>query len=284
MAKKKATTKKAKKKPARKTPAKKKAPPAKKQGSCLVIMPFKEPFDTYYATIIAPAVKSASLDPIRADSLYRSTPIMNDLWQMVQKAKVLVAELTERNANVFYELGLAHAIGKPIVLVSETMDDVPFDLRPLRVLTYDKDDPSWGDKLRTKIVASLGETIEDPVEAVPSMFRKPVKSQAPAESETSIRLDQLEREVAALSKGGQGADFPRPLELPEEALVARLNNLVRGGAVPISSVKSAVANALVAGVPSATVGELLLRYVPFPKAHVARLVNEVFRAPERWSD
>jgi hypothetical protein len=103
--------------------AKTKAPREKKKrkahkkpiGTCLVLMPFKEPFDTYFLSIIQPGVKSAELEPLRGDSLFRPSPIMADVWQMIQDSKVLVADLTEKNANVFYELGLAHAIGKPVV-------------------------------------------------------------------------------------------------------------------------------------------------------------------------
>lgn len=161
-------------------------------------MPFKEPFDTYYALIIKPAVVAARLECLRGDSLFRPSPIMGDIWTMIQNATVLVAELTEKNANVFYELGLGHAIGKPIVLMSETMDDVPFDLQPLRVIIYDKDDPAWGVKLRNNLTASLTETIADPTNAVPAMFRKRVRSQAPEEAATLTRLSALERQVSAL--------------------------------------------------------------------------------------
>lgn len=168
-------------------------------GTCLVLMPFKEPFDSYYLSIIKPAVTAARLRPVRGDSLFRPSPIMSDIWQMVQEAKVVVADLTEKNANVFYELGLAHAIGKPVVLVAETLADVPFDLQSLRVLVYDKNDPAWGADLRSGIRASLGETLSDTASAIPTMFRKPVKSQAPAEAKADVRLEVLERQVAALA-------------------------------------------------------------------------------------
>src|SRR5207302_8589290 len=119
--------------------------------------------------------------------------------QMIQSAKVLVAELTGKNANVFYELGLAHALGKPVILVSETIDDVPFDLQPLRVILYDKSDPAWGVKLKDELVAFLEETSHDVTNAVPSMFRKVVKSQAPEDSDLSVRLSELERRMSSAS-------------------------------------------------------------------------------------
>ena len=58
---------------------------------------------------------------------------MDQVFTGISAAKVLVAELTMRNPNVFYELGLAHALKKPVVLVSSNEDDVPFDLHHIRV-------------------------------------------------------------------------------------------------------------------------------------------------------
>lgn len=167
-------------------------------GTCFVLMPFGEPFDSYYFKIIDPAVRTAGLNPLRGDSLYRPSPIMDDVWTMIQDARVLLVELTGRNSNVFYELGLGHAIGKPAVLISETIEDVPFDLRSLRVILYDKDDPEWGQTLRNAIVVSMRETLNSSVDAVPSMFRKPVRSQAPEQNETLVRLSALENQVEAL--------------------------------------------------------------------------------------
>ena len=168
------------------------------KGKCFVMMPFEKPFDGYYESIYKPAIRAAGLEPVRADDLFRPSVIVSDLWEMIQDADVLIAELTTKNANVFYELGLAHAIGKAVVLVSETMDDVPFDLRPLRVIPYNKEDPVWGDKLCKNITASVKETLESPVEAVPAIFRKKVKSQAPEQDAISARLEDVERQVRIL--------------------------------------------------------------------------------------
>lgn len=175
--------------------------PAKQpKGTCFILMPFGGWFDTYYREIFTPAVRDAHLRPQRADSLFRPGAIMADIWQMIQDTRVLLAELTTKNPNVFYELGLAHAIGKPVVLVSETMDDVPFDLRALRVLGYDKNEPNWGQNLQDAITESLLESIDEPIETVPSMYRKKVESQAPEDKQFALRLDELERRVAALTE------------------------------------------------------------------------------------
>jgi len=49
----------------------------------------------------------------------------------------MVADLTGRNPNVFYEIGLAHALGKDVIIITQTMNDVPFDLKALRCIVYD---------------------------------------------------------------------------------------------------------------------------------------------------
>ncbi len=91
---------------------------------------------------------------------------MDQVWQGINSAKVLVAELTTRNPNVFYELGLAHAMKKPVVLVSARKEDVPFDLQHIRVIYYDMSDPFWGNKLIEKVAKNILSAIQNPEEAV----------------------------------------------------------------------------------------------------------------------
>jgi hypothetical protein len=190
--------------------------------TCFVLMPFKEPFDTYYAAIIRPAVEASGLIAVRGDSIFRSSPIMGDIWQMIQDAQILIAEMTEKNANVFYELGLAHAIGKPVILVAETIADVPFDLQALRVILYDKNNPEWGRKLRANVTRYIKETRDDTASAVPPMFRKVVKSQAPAEPELVARVSALERQV-----GSVRAMFGPMVPTPDEIRRMELEDLER---------------------------------------------------------
>ena len=101
-------------------------------------MPFGGWLDDYYETIYRPAIIAAGLEPHRADDLYRPSTIVTDIWSYTRRAKLLLADLTGKNPNVFYELGLAHALAKPVILVAEEMDDIPFDLRALRIIVYDK--------------------------------------------------------------------------------------------------------------------------------------------------
>lgn len=184
---------------ARKSTAKK--PKGKKvdRGLCFVIMPYGEPFDRYYENIYASAIKGAGLKPIRADSLFRSSAILGDIWQLTRRAKVLLADMTGRNPNVFYELGLAHAIAQPVVLVASSIEDVPFDLRGLRVIIYDKNNESWGDKLRDSIRMALKETLADLNTAVPPTFLEAIPSRrGPGEEPVMLELRKLQDTVRAI--------------------------------------------------------------------------------------
>jgi hypothetical protein len=197
--------------------------PDQKQ-KCFVLMPFEASREKYYVQIYSPAIDDAGLSPRRGDSLFRSSPIMGDIWKFVQESMVLLADLTGRNANVFYELGLAHAIGKPVVLVAETMDDVPFDLRGLRVLTFDRNNPDWGQTLRTLIAAALKETLADVLGAVPSMFIRsaPSAPSAPTEGALEAQVRALAEEITALRRERNLASIGGPSPAAEDVAVAEI--------------------------------------------------------------
>lgn len=135
--------------------------------SCFVMQPFASPLGDYYDKIYRPAIEKAGLRAIRADAdIFHTGKIMDQVWSGINAARVLVAELTSRNPNVFYELGLAHALKKPVVLVSAREEDVPFDLQHIRVIYYDTSDPFWGAKLIEKVAENVLSALSNPEEAV----------------------------------------------------------------------------------------------------------------------
>lgn len=136
-------------------------------NSCFVVMPFAVPHGDYYDKVYKPAIEKAGLRPVRADTeIFGAGKIMDQVWSGINAASVLVAELTTRNPNVFYELGIAHALKKPVVLVSSNEDDVPFDLKHIRVIYYDVNDPFWGSKLLDKVAENIISAIQNPEEAI----------------------------------------------------------------------------------------------------------------------
>lgn len=135
--------------------------------SCFVMQPFAPPLGDYYEKIYRPAIEKAGLKPVRADAdIFGTGKIIDQVWRGITQSKVLIAELTSRNPNVFYELGLAHALEKPVVLVSSSENDVPFDLQHIRVIYYDVNDPFWGNKLIDKVAENILSALENPEEAI----------------------------------------------------------------------------------------------------------------------
>lgn len=125
-------------------------------------MPFASMFEREYTRVIKPAVESVGLECVRGDEIYSEQSIVQDIWKSLRTCRVVVAELSGRNPNVMYEVGLAHALGKPIILLTRNQEDVPFDLKSLRYVYYDTDNPDWGTDLRAELVRSVNKVFESP--------------------------------------------------------------------------------------------------------------------------
>lgn len=107
----------------------------------------------------------------RADDIYDIKPIMQSVWDSILEARIVVADLTDRNPNVFYEAGLADALGKDLVLLAQHEDDIPFDLRHRRVIIYDVAYPG-PDKLKTALLQTLRNVTGEPNHAPEGTARK----------------------------------------------------------------------------------------------------------------
>jgi hypothetical protein len=167
---------------------------------CFTIMPFGGWLDDYYINIYSHAIRNAGLEPKRADDLFRPSTIVQDIWNYTQQAKVILADLTGKNPNVFYELGLAHALAKPAILITQSMDDVPFDLRALRVIEYDKNAPDWGNILKTKIENSIRETLAAPLSSVLPAFLDVKEESKTKISQADKDLLEIKQELDSLRR------------------------------------------------------------------------------------
>lgn len=112
---------------------------SRRQPQVFVVMPFKEPFDTFYNKVIQRVAKAEKFDVKRVDEIQGPGNILEDIRRQIQEAHVIVAEISSPNPNVFYEVGYAHALNKPVILLARRadVDQLPFDLRPYRVIFYD---------------------------------------------------------------------------------------------------------------------------------------------------
>ena len=105
---------------------------------CFCIMQFTDEFDVLYRDVIYPVCASYGYDVVRGDDFYTSGQIMEDITQSIQEAALIIADVTPDNANVFYEVGYAHAIGKHTILLSDKKRErLPFDISGFRTLFYD---------------------------------------------------------------------------------------------------------------------------------------------------
>jgi hypothetical protein len=137
---------------------------------CFVVMPFSGYVNTYYENIYRPAIEAAGLIPRRADDVYRPSAIIEDIWELTKSAQIILADLTGRNPNVLYELGLAHAIAKPVVMVTQSIQDIPFDLTGLRIIEYQTQEATWAADLHNHIKQAVKEVLENPRRSVPATF------------------------------------------------------------------------------------------------------------------
>lgn len=102
-----------------------------------VIMQFGPPYDDLYSDVIVPTCTNLGFEARRADDIYSPGIILQDIVTGLVRASVVVAEITPVNANVFYELGYAHALGKPTILLAERGATLPFDVSGYRCIFYD---------------------------------------------------------------------------------------------------------------------------------------------------
>lgn len=122
------------------------------------MMPFSGGFDSVYGAI-KDELESCGYRCNRADDFWKNHHIMEDIVELIFTSRVVICDLTSKNANVFYEAGIAHALGKDVVLITQNAEDVPFDLRPLRYISYLNNDE--GRKKLTDEVSARIHTITE---------------------------------------------------------------------------------------------------------------------------
>ncbi|MEL7432834.1 MAG: DUF4062 domain-containing protein [Chloroflexota bacterium] len=110
------------------------------QSDIFMIMPFREPYNSVYTEVIRPLAADLNMTIKRGDE-FASTrgSIMQEVWAALNSCRLVIAETTMINANVYYELGIAHTLGKPVILLTQTkeVEELPFDIRGLRFTVYE---------------------------------------------------------------------------------------------------------------------------------------------------
>ena len=125
-------------------------------------MPFASKFDSVNV-VLQKTLQSPELNIAcrRADDI-RSPNILETILVSIAKSEYVIADLTDCNPNVFYELGLAHCMKEAdkVILLTQSMDFVPFDLRHLRCVVYKQSAPGF-DALRNELIKTFEEVARD---------------------------------------------------------------------------------------------------------------------------
>lgn len=100
-----------------------------------VMMPFDAAYNDVYATLRA-AAHEVGMRCQRADDIWETDTVIQDVANLIARAKVVICDMTGRNPNVFYETGIAHTLGRDVILITQNANDVPFDVGHIRYLRY----------------------------------------------------------------------------------------------------------------------------------------------------
>ena len=99
------------------------------------MMPFDASFNTVYEAI-KQATENVGLRCRRADDIWENAAIIQDVVSLIDRSRIVICDCSGRNPNVFYEAGIAHTLGRDVILITQSEHDIPFDLRHLRYIRY----------------------------------------------------------------------------------------------------------------------------------------------------
>jgi len=103
----------------------------------LVLMPFKEEFKDIYEIGIREACEKAGVYCERIDEQIYQGTILDRIYNQIAKADIIISDMSDRNPNVFYETGYAHALGKQVIIATRKTEDIPFDLMNYPHIVYE---------------------------------------------------------------------------------------------------------------------------------------------------
>ncbi len=132
---------------------------AGRADQAFVLMPFAEAWSDPVWQAIQRGATTAQMQALRADQM-RGPVITEDIWRGIVESRVVIADVTGRNANVYYELGVVHTVGKDFVLISQ--DDaqkMPFDIHHFRQVRYTVD-PGGLERLAEELVPAIRYFVE----------------------------------------------------------------------------------------------------------------------------
>jgi nucleoside 2-deoxyribosyltransferase len=126
---------------------------------CFVIQPFDQggPYDKRYRDVLSPAIVASNLEPYRVDEDPKATILIDDIENGIREAEICLADITENNPNIWYEVGFALANGRPVVLIcaDPRPSRFPFDIQHRHIIKYTLHSPRDFEALMTEITTRL---------------------------------------------------------------------------------------------------------------------------------
>ncbi len=117
---------------------------------CFVLMEFQQPYTDIYDHLIKPTVEQEGFRCLKSDDIFSTTSVIEDIWANINKASLIIAEISGNNPNVMYELGICHTVGKNVMMITQHPDTIPFNFRHMRCYPYKNDIPG-SDELKKNI-------------------------------------------------------------------------------------------------------------------------------------
>jgi hypothetical protein len=133
---------------------------APRAPSCFIVMPFGQEWSADVHRILAKGCDAAGVRAVRGDDLFTPTDILEDIWQSINAADFVIADITGRNPNVLYELGIAHTLAKPVLILSREAVDIPIDLATRRVILYGAA-TAWREDLARRMSDAIAKVVDD---------------------------------------------------------------------------------------------------------------------------
>ncbi|WP_104403223.1 hypothetical protein [Vibrio penaeicida] len=108
------------------------------QPKAFIVMQFTDEFNSLYTEVIKPICEAYGYEVVRADNMYTNTQLIQDITTAIRESSLILADITPDNPNVYYEVGYAHALDKPTILLCDrTREKLPFDVSGFRCIFYE---------------------------------------------------------------------------------------------------------------------------------------------------
>ena len=141
--------------------------------------------DQVFRHIVEPVCKNKDFTPTRSDKIHGVDKIDQTIIEKLNSADLVIADLSEHNANAFFELGYRTALHKPLIHIAEAGQDLPFDVSGIRTIFYDLHDPDKIDECKARLsetidaicISSENPAIETQLASNPSGFRPHIAAQ-----------------------------------------------------------------------------------------------------------